>query len=222
MILSPRLAPPSPLPARHPQTQRALVRGHEQSVDPHSSRIERPAARGGVGEEEQWKLEGSEGRSAHRGAACRRPARPHCRPQSRATPSAALRRTRRRRSALRAAVWSLLHRRPSSKSRRRASDIALRRRACASPTLSMRALPARTPCGRHLNPPFEPARGSLLPPPPPSSAGRSSAIIAGCTSHFTSHCWSLECKKAIVDSSIRPPLSAVLTENTWYLYPIEP
>ena len=50
MILSPRLAPPSPLPARHPQTQRALVRGHEQSVDPHSSRIERPAARGGAGE----------------------------------------------------------------------------------------------------------------------------------------------------------------------------
>jgi len=26
------------------------VRGHEQSVDPHSSRIERPAARGGAGE----------------------------------------------------------------------------------------------------------------------------------------------------------------------------
>ena len=83
MILSPRLAAPSPLSARHPQTQRALVRGHEQSVDPHSSRIERPAARGGAGEEEQRKLEGSEGRSAHRGAACRRPARPRCRPQSR-------------------------------------------------------------------------------------------------------------------------------------------
>ena len=89
MILSPRLAPPSPLPARHPQTQRALVRGHEQSVDPHSSRIERPAARGGVGEEERWKLEGSEGRSAHRGAACRRPARPRCRPQSRTALTAA-------------------------------------------------------------------------------------------------------------------------------------
>ena len=56
-------------------------------------------------------------------------------------------------------------------SRRRASDIALRRRACASPTLSMRALPARTPCGRHLNPPSEPARGSLLPPPPPPARG---------------------------------------------------
>eukprot|EP01044_Picomonas_judraskeda_P024310 COSAG03_NODE_6657_length_1023_cov_2.602814_2_plen_53_part_01 len=28
-----------------------------------------------------------------------------------------------------------------------------------------------------------------LPPPAPSSAGRSSAIIAGCTSHFTRHCW---------------------------------
>ena len=30
------LSPPSPLPARHPQTQRALVRGHEQSADLHS------------------------------------------------------------------------------------------------------------------------------------------------------------------------------------------
>jgi hypothetical protein len=29
MILSPRLAPPSPSPTRHPQTQRALVRGHK-------------------------------------------------------------------------------------------------------------------------------------------------------------------------------------------------
>ena len=56
-------------------------------------------------------------------------------------------------------------------SRRRASDIALWRRACASPTLSMRALPARTPCGRHLNPSSEPAGGSLLPPPPPAARG---------------------------------------------------
>ena len=54
---------------------------------------------------------------------------------------------------------------------RRASDIALWRRACASPTLSMRALPARTPCGRHLNPSSEPAGGSLLPPPPPAARG---------------------------------------------------
>ena len=30
------LSPPSPLPARHPQTQRALVRGHEQLADLHS------------------------------------------------------------------------------------------------------------------------------------------------------------------------------------------
>ena len=56
-------------------------------------------------------------------------------------------------------------------SRRRASDIALWRRACASPTLSMRALPARTPCGRHRNPSSEPAGGSLLPPPPPAARG---------------------------------------------------
>ena len=54
---------------------------------------------------------------------------------------------------------------------RRASYIALWRRACASPTLSMRALPARTPCGRHLNPSSEPAGGSLLPPPPPAARG---------------------------------------------------
>ena len=69
-------------------------------------------------------------------------------------------------------------------SRRRASDIALWRRACASPTLSMRALPARTPCGRHRNPSSEPAGGSLLPPPPPSSAGAaapSSLVLPICT-----------------------------------------
>ena len=47
-----------------------------------------------------------------------------------------------------------------------ASDIALRRPACASPTLSMRALPARAPCGRRLNPPSEPARGSSYRPAP--------------------------------------------------------
>eukprot|EP01044_Picomonas_judraskeda_P012423 COSAG03_NODE_1776_length_3508_cov_8.950276_2_plen_233_part_00 len=51
-------------------------------------------------------------------------------------------------------------------SRRQASDIALRRPACASTTLSMRALPARTPCARHLNTPSEPARGSSYRPRP--------------------------------------------------------
>jgi hypothetical protein len=51
-------------------------------------------------------------------------------------------------------------------SRRQASDIALRRRACASPTLSMRALPALTPCARRLNTPSEPARGSSYRPRP--------------------------------------------------------
>ena len=52
------------------------------------------------------------------------------------------------------------------RSRRRASDTTLRRRACASPTLSMRALPARAPCGRRLNTPFEPAGGSSYRPRP--------------------------------------------------------
>jgi hypothetical protein len=51
-------------------------------------------------------------------------------------------------------------------SRRRASATSLRRPACASPTLSMRALPARAPCGRRLNPPSEPARGSSYRPRP--------------------------------------------------------
>ena len=119
-------------------------------------------------EEEQRKLEGSEGRSAHRGAACRRPARPRCRPQSRtalpprsAAPGPA--------AAPCAPPYgrSKLHRRPSEPL---ASDTALRRHACVSPTLSMRALPARTPCERHLNP-SEPAGGSLLPPPPPPARG---------------------------------------------------
>ena len=86
-------------------------------------------------------------------------------------PAAALRRTRRRRSTLRAAVWPQSCTAVASQSRRRACDIALRRHACASPTLSMRALPARTPCERHLNPSSEPARGSLLPPPPPPARG---------------------------------------------------
>ena len=82
-------------------------------------------------------------------------------------PAAALRRTRRRRSTLRAAVWPQSCTAVASQSRRRACDIALRRHACASPTLSMRALPARTPCERHLNPSSEPAGGSLLPSPRP-------------------------------------------------------
>ena len=49
---------------------------------------------------------------------------------------------------------------------RRASATSLWRPACASPTLSMRALPARAPCGRRLNPPSEPARGSSYRPRP--------------------------------------------------------
>jgi hypothetical protein len=65
MIWSPRLARPSPSPARHPQTQRALAQGHKQSAEPHSSRIERHAARGGGrgggdggAEEERRRLDG--------------------------------------------------------------------------------------------------------------------------------------------------------------------
>ena len=42
--------PSSPLPARHPQTQRALAPGHKQSADPHSGRIERPLRAAGAGE----------------------------------------------------------------------------------------------------------------------------------------------------------------------------
>ena len=51
-------------------------------------------------------------------------------------------------------------------SQRRASDTTLWRHACASPTLSMRALPARAPCERRLNTPFEPAGGSSYRPRP--------------------------------------------------------
>ena len=39
-----------PFPARHPQTQRALVRGDQTAATPHSGRIERHAARGEGGE----------------------------------------------------------------------------------------------------------------------------------------------------------------------------
>eukprot|EP01044_Picomonas_judraskeda_P011759 COSAG03_NODE_1631_length_3742_cov_34.686334_5_plen_174_part_00 len=83
-------------------------------------------------------------------------------------PAAVPRRTRRRRRRRRMAAASSA---VAPQSRWWASDIALWRPACASPTLSMRALPGRTPCGRHLNTPSEPARGSLLPPPPPPAWG---------------------------------------------------
>ena len=43
-------SPSSPFPTRHPQTQRALVRGGQTAAAPRSGRIERPAARGGAGE----------------------------------------------------------------------------------------------------------------------------------------------------------------------------
>ena len=121
-------------------------------------------------EEEQRKLEGSEGRSAHRGAACRRAARPRCRPQSctsmplRSDAPAAT-------AAPCAPPYGAASSAVASRSHQQSSNIALWRHACASPTLSMRALPARAPCERHLNPPSEPARGSLLPPPPPPARG---------------------------------------------------
>jgi hypothetical protein len=43
-------SPFSPFPARHPQTQRALVRGDQTAATAHGGRIERHAARGEGGE----------------------------------------------------------------------------------------------------------------------------------------------------------------------------
>ena len=61
--------------------------------------------------------------------------------------------------------------------RQRASDIALRRRACASTRLC--ALPARTPCTQAAPKPVLRAGGQVATTAPaPSSAGRSSAISA--------------------------------------------
>ena len=61
--------------------------------------------------------------------------------------------------------------------RQRASDIALRRRACASTRLC--ALPARTPCTQAAPKPVLRAGGQVATTAPaPSSAGRSSAIVA--------------------------------------------
>jgi len=140
------------------------VRGHEQSVDPHSSRIERPAARGGAGEAApaplrkssgSWKGVRAEARTvelravAQLGRAAAR-ARNTLPPRS-AAPAAAAAPSRRRMAAASSAV--------APQRRRRASDIALRRRACASPRLSIYALPTRTPCGRYLNLSSEPAGG---------------------------------------------------------------
>jgi len=64
MILSPRLAPPSPLPTHHPQTQRALVRGANSQLTHTAAGSNgvlragggtgvgerRPASAGGMGE----------------------------------------------------------------------------------------------------------------------------------------------------------------------------
>ena len=77
---------------------------------------------------------------------------------------AALRRTRRHRSTMRAVTW------PASsavalRSRWWASDIALWRRACEHSPVPLRALPARTPCERYLNLSSKLAGGSQLPPP---------------------------------------------------------
>ena len=132
-------------------------------------------------EEEQRKLEGSEGRSAHRGAACRRPARPRCRPQSRtalpprsAAPGAA--------AAPCAPPYgrSKLHRRPSE-------PLAGGRHRAAAPRLREHyPVYARAPCARTVWTAPKPvlrAGGRVAATAPSScSAGRSSAIISrGCT-----------------------------------------
>ena len=54
---------------------------------------------------------------------------------------------------------------------RRASDIALRRPACASPTLSLCALPARTPWARHLNAALRAGGRVAATAPAPSARG---------------------------------------------------
>jgi len=113
------------------------------------------------------------------------PARPRCRPQSRTAPAAALRRTRRRRSTLRATVWPQLV--PPSPLRAGAERPTPR--CGAAPA---RALPvyARAPCARTVwTAPKRALRAGAqvaATAPAPSSAGRSSAI--------TSHCWSLDGK----------------------------
>ena len=131
-------------------------------------------------EEEQRKLEGSEGRSAHRGAACRRPARPRCRPQSRtalpprsAAPGPA--------AAPCAPPYgrSKLHRRPSE-------PLAGGRHRAAAPRLREHyPVYARAPCAHTVwtapKPVLRAGGRVAATAPAPSSAGRSSAIIAGCT-----------------------------------------
>ena len=56
-------------------------------------------------------------------------------------------------------------------SQRWASDIALRRPACASPTLSLCALPARTPWARHLNAALRAGGRVAATAPAPSARG---------------------------------------------------
>ena len=112
------------------------------------------------------KTRGSEGRSAHHGAACRRPARPRCHPQScTALPP--------RSGAPAAAAAPCAPPRVRSKQRRRLTTeppAVVRHRAAAprlrEPSPVYAALPARAPCGRHLNPPSEPAGGSSYRPRP--------------------------------------------------------
>ena len=114
------------------------------------------------------------------------PARPRCRPQSRTAPAAALRRTRRRRSTLRATVWPQLV--PPSPLRAGAERPTPR--CGAAPA---RALPvyARAPCARTVwTAPKHALRAGgrvELPPPPPPARGAAapSSLVVRL---YTSHC----------------------------------
>ena len=117
--------------------------------------------------------------------------------------AAALRRTRRHRSTLRAAVWR-------SKLRRRPSEPAagVRHHAAAPRLREPYPVYAGASCAHIVcTAPKHALRAGArveLPPPAPSSAGRSSAIIAGFTSYLTTHCWSLEAPQSFLPvNSIR-------------------
>eukprot|EP01044_Picomonas_judraskeda_P006551 COSAG03_NODE_659_length_6400_cov_27.197746_4_plen_165_part_00 len=124
------------------------------------------------------------------------PARPRCRPQSRTAPAAALRRTRRRRSTLRATVWPQLV--PPSPLRAGAGRPTPR--CGAAPA---RALPvyARAPCARTVwTAPKHTLRAGgrvELPPPPPPARGAAapSSLVVRL---YTSHCWSLEAPQSFL------------------------
>ena len=128
------------------------------------------------------------------------PVRTPDRPPTRAAPPQ--RHGRRRMAAARPAA--------ATQERRRAADTTLRRQLPREPYPSAPTPRARVQPRQHAQLPAEPAHGSQLAPPPPLAPP---AARHRHPSHSTSL---MRPRRWTIELSIRPPLSAVLREITWY------